>query len=1271
MFTKVVVCLLALAFAYAFEQELPTCQFEPTCYIGRYGETELNLFFGDLLKYNIFTFGDFTNDGNNPSDVQGRVAVGGNHQVPLGHSIGDQLCLALLNGDTKLPPDYNGANCSNLDEVCCVGYDPINFIVRGNSVWPGGRLYYGGGCVGDLENSQFGQFAEETGESECVFGTCLTLDGLTPGCQIWDGCVPNNTWWEQAHDSLHAISNLLYSLSPNGATFWEAGAVPGSPSGADYSASPFIWTNHLWLQPLGSDLHVFEIDADHLAQTTSFFWAPDPSCSALFDASNIGNCPFHYEPESDDYIVINVKADAGQDCFIANVNLDAFQPYASHVIWNFGECATLKLGTGEISCGQEDPRKRGFVEEEEGTGIAMHGMIIAPDTKLLANGYINGQVYVGEFCGPGQINWIPIACLDLPHCPEECVDIFGCVAGFNVFVLEDYYGESDVEGRLAAGGDISWAIGFTVGDKLFPNATDFGIDEWNAICERQFGTWDVCDFCDPCGQAVLVAGGNITSSPDSRIYFGNWLAPDLSNLDPSNPQNPEYATVHFYDAHLLDSNNCSEVANLSTKIQETFDQLKETSQHLCGLGATGTADPLDDSGILSIHLSGSPSLEVVYVDGTELASAFKIEISGWIAGATVIINVNGETSGFNQVDMTALQPLAQYLLWNFCSAKNLSIADVAVWGSILAPDADVAGGFGVINGQLVARSFNGPTQSNWVSFLGCISTCPPCLTHQCLVEDPCGECREYPSKTFWLGCANKLGLSSGSFFCDQCFFEENNGLGKFLGTVCNRDDPTYCLDLELEFSSYHGPNEIADGIWGGVNSDGYFSPYLEGFSERCWWACQTDDNCTDPANQEVCQCVQGGQYWDYFEDVIGTFVGHAGSPLAGFSGVVIRRNSSPQRGWGANLYNYNYGLSARLSLVFLSLPEETEAEVELEHAYAAELAIDIGTCQDVSCGTRLVNLEIRDQQDQCDPTEPCDDGTELTTQCTINYDCESEQTNPWPSCEEAYHFIGTVSICLGENVCLDSDWSTYFYVDDGVTVYQLWGDYVGDWEQIGNVVTVHSAGVEQETPRCHTIYFKACKPNTYGIFTDNDLTIDSAHCSFNVSFPQEQDIIIIEINNDRRRSVRAESGVECLTVNTYGCYNADLTNIQPPGSNCGTGLQETPDECPVCPDFEVSSLLSDSEVLNNYIKRLEEEIDVPSGTFTVISVGEDGGSRVILEVYINSAVKLHTVENRLKDHGYNYAVGSCSAAPTNASDATTIYISFVAIMLATILAMLL
>jgi len=370
---------------------------EPSiCYIGWLNELPVELDFFDFLKYNIFTFGDFLNLGDNPSDVEGRVAVGGNHQVPIGHSIGEKSCSELYQEGVHLPPNYNGVTCQNMGDYCCPGYDTNILIVRESSIWLDGRLFFGGACIGNLNDSQLGQFITETAEEQCIFGICFTSPGLTPECVISDECVPNDVWWNQMVEKIKQVSATLYNLPTTGVTFWEAMPTLTSPNGgANYSSSPHLWTKHLWLQPLGNrSMHVFEIDASVLKQTESLYWAPEPLCAALFDQSNIGDCNNKYMPDMSDYIVINVKADTNEDCQISHLNMDILKPHVDHIIWNFGECKNnLKF------------------QGDDGTGMGVYGMIIAPDATLYATGHIDGLVFVKEFIGTAQINWLQFECI--------------------------------------------------------------------------------------------------------------------------------------------------------------------------------------------------------------------------------------------------------------------------------------------------------------------------------------------------------------------------------------------------------------------------------------------------------------------------------------------------------------------------------------------------------------------------------------------------------------------------------------------------------------------------------------------------------------------------------------------------------------------------------------------------------------------------------------------------------------------------------------------
>lgn len=58
---------------------------------------------------------------------------------------------------------------------------------------------------------------------------------------------------------------------------------------------------------------------------------------------------------------------------------------------------------------------------------------------------------------------------------------------------------------------------------------------------------------------------------------------------------------------------------------------------------------------------------------------------------------------------------SENVLFNFYEAESLTVAG-GVYGSILAPNADVFGNYGHINGQLIANSFDGSTQLNYAPF---------------------------------------------------------------------------------------------------------------------------------------------------------------------------------------------------------------------------------------------------------------------------------------------------------------------------------------------------------------------------------------------------------------------------------------------------------------------------------------------------------------------------------------------------------------------------
>jgi len=117
--------------------------------------------------------------------------------------------------------------------------------------------------------------------------------------------------------------------------------------------------------------------------------------------------------------------------------------------------------------------------------------------------------------------------------------------------------------------------------------------------------------------------------------------------------------------------------------------------------------------------------------------------------------------------------------------------------------------------------------------------------------------------------------------------------------LCNDEKYTYCLDFDIEFSKYHGPTDIAKKNWNGINDGEYKSPFYDMRYDVCKDKCYgNDDTCNDENDYK---CVEAGKFWDYYEIVTGTFIGHPGTPWEGFKGKVTNQGHSTQRGYGANL----------------------------------------------------------------------------------------------------------------------------------------------------------------------------------------------------------------------------------------------------------------------------------------------------------------------------------------------------------------------------------
>ncbi|BCX82850.1 hypothetical protein MIT9_P2441 [Methylomarinovum caldicuralii] len=262
----------------------------------------------------------------------------------------------------------------------------------------------------------------------------------------------------------------------------------------------------------------------------------------------------------------------------------------------------------------------------------------------------------------------------------------GVAGRYNLVVLGDMIGEySDVEGRVAVGGDATLSH-YAVG-QLLSDSDNFS--------------------------ATLVVGGDLIFH-DGRVYHGNAYyggSADIQHVgfyadDPAVPTGRPVAGAPL---------------NFTALTQDLYDR----SSAWAGLAANGSAWR-DGSGTgWALHLAGSdPWLNVFDINASWLGGAYGLWLDVPLA-STVLINVDGimaelDNFGFfRKVDGGWLRvpdnpadrhdgSLTRRVLFNFFEAQDLSIHNIGVKGSILAPWAELSFYDAHIDGNLIVRSLQAP-----------------------------------------------------------------------------------------------------------------------------------------------------------------------------------------------------------------------------------------------------------------------------------------------------------------------------------------------------------------------------------------------------------------------------------------------------------------------------------------------------------------------------------------------------------------------------------
>jgi len=239
------------------------------------------------------------------------------------------------------------------------------------------------------------------------------------------------------------------------------------------------------------------------------------------------------------------------------------------------------------------------------------------------------------------------------------LDIGSVMGGANVFTAGNFTANSsDVEGAIVSGGNVSIA--------------SYAV---NQNGKAAFG-----------GYAVA-AGGNLFLQ-NGAISNGKTYAGGTTTL--SNAAQTPGTTISPVDFAVA------------------AQQFKDIASGLSLVASTGTVTRQYSAN--KVTGSGKGGVDVFNVNADFFNGGDNWMLSGLSAGQTLIFNISGKQGGFNGGNI-GFEPLSGYnVLFNFYEAESINVRGII--GSVLAPYATVENGWGVINGQVVADTWNSSVQVN-------------------------------------------------------------------------------------------------------------------------------------------------------------------------------------------------------------------------------------------------------------------------------------------------------------------------------------------------------------------------------------------------------------------------------------------------------------------------------------------------------------------------------------------------------------------------------
>jgi choice-of-anchor A domain-containing protein len=242
----------------------------------------------------------------------------------------------------------------------------------------------------------------------------------------------------------------------------------------------------------------------------------------------------------------------------------------------------------------------------------------------------------------------------------SCINI--SLSDFNLFVLQNYSGGHDIQGKVAAGGNI-YLSDFAVGSGLAEGDISKTLVAGGALSLTRGGVWGNASY-----------GGGYSTNPSVAFVRGS--------------------------------------ASQSTPVNFAARgaQLGFLSTQLAALTTNGTTRRESWGGL---YLQGTdPGVNVFQVDASAFTGVVLLSIDA-PAGSLVVMNIHGASATLAGLGNSYSGGIdAHGVLFNFVDATTINARGYGFWGTVLAPKANIYFNNGSFDGGIYAQSFTGNAEGH-------------------------------------------------------------------------------------------------------------------------------------------------------------------------------------------------------------------------------------------------------------------------------------------------------------------------------------------------------------------------------------------------------------------------------------------------------------------------------------------------------------------------------------------------------------------------------